>query len=169
MSLVAGRVIGDVVDQFTPSVRMEVAFNPQYPVVVNGHELKPNLVTSKPSVNIGGVDMRSSYTLVMTDPDAPSPSDPYLREHLHWIVTDIPGTTDATFGREIVSYEKPKPVMGIHRYVLLLFKQRARQSVRPPVSRDRFNTRAFSQENDLGLPVAAMYFHAQRENAPRRR
>lgn len=22
----------------------------------------------------------------MTDPDAPSPSDPYLREHLHWFV-----------------------------------------------------------------------------------
>lgn len=21
---------------------------------------------------------------IMTDPDAPSPSDPYLREHLHW-------------------------------------------------------------------------------------
>lgn len=68
-----------------------------------------------------------------------------------------------------MSYEKPKPVIGIHRYVFLLFKQRARQSVRPPVSRDRFNTRVFSQENDLGLPVAAVYFNAQRENAGRRR
>ena len=61
----------------------------------------------------------------MTDPDVPGPSDPYMREHLHWlisflfvnsfmfnkeylhimisfsffrIVTDIPGTTDASFG-----------------------------------------------------------------------
>ncbi|KAK9071616.1 hypothetical protein SSX86_008045 [Deinandra increscens subsp. villosa] len=168
MSLVAGRVIGDVVDQFTPSVTMVVAYKPDYPFF-NGHELMPNLVTSKPHVRIGGVDMRSSYTLVMTDPDAPSPSDPYLREHLHWIITDIPGTTDATFGREIVSYEKPTPVMGIHRYVFLLFKQRARQSVRAPVSRDCFNTRIFSQENDLGLPVAAIYFNAQRQNASRRR
>ncbi|KAF5800487.1 putative phosphatidylethanolamine-binding protein [Helianthus annuus] len=168
MSLVVGRVIGDVVDQFTPSVTMDVVYNPQCPVL-NGHEIRPNLIATKPRVNIGGVDMRSSYTLIMTDPDAPSPSDPYLREHLHWIVTDIPGTTDATFGREIVSYEKPKPVIGIHRYVFLLFKQRARQSVRRPVARDRFNTRAFSQENDLGLPVAASYFLAQRENAPRRR
>jgi hypothetical protein len=24
---------------------------------------------------------------IMTDPDAPSPSDPYLREHLHWFVS----------------------------------------------------------------------------------
>ncbi|XP_024977845.1 CEN-like protein 1 isoform X2 [Cynara cardunculus var. scolymus] len=167
MSLVVGRVIGDVVDQFTPSVMMNVTYNSQT-TVFNGHELMPNLVTSKPHVHIGGIDMRSSYT-ILTDPDAPSPSEPYLREHLHWIVTDIPGTTDATFGREIVSYEKPKPVIGIHRYVFLLFKQRARQSVRPPVSRDHFNTRIFSQENELGLPVAAVYFNAQRVNAARKR
>ncbi|KAK9060894.1 hypothetical protein SSX86_018076 [Deinandra increscens subsp. villosa] len=168
MSLVIGRVIGDVVDQFTPSVTMEVTYN-SHNVVSSGHELMPNLITSKPHVHIGGVDMRSSYTIILTDPDAPSPSDPYLREHLHWIVTDIPGTTDATFGMEIVSYEKPNPVIGIHRYVFLLFKQRARKSVRPPVYRDHFNTRIFSQENDLGLPVAAVYFNAQRENASRRR
>ncbi|KAI7756899.1 hypothetical protein M8C21_014855 [Ambrosia artemisiifolia] len=148
---------------------MDVGYNPHNYQVFNGQELKPNHITSKPSVHIGGDDMRSFYTIIMTDPDAPGPSDPYLREHLHWIVTDIPGTTDATFGREIVSYEKPNPVIGIHRYVFLLFKQRARQSVRPPGSRDRFNTRVFSRENDLGLPVAAKYFHAQRENAPRRR
>ncbi|XP_071734291.1 CEN-like protein 1 [Rutidosis leptorrhynchoides] len=168
MSLVVGRVIGDVVDQFTPSLTMDVTYNSHH-TVFNGHELKPNIITCKPHVQIGGVDMRSSYTLILTDPDAPSPSDPYLREHLHWIVTDIPGTTDATFGREIVSYEKPNPVIGIHRYVFLLFKQRARQSVRPPVSRDCFNTRVFSQQNDLGLPVAAVHFNAQRENAARRR
>ncbi|KAD7480439.1 hypothetical protein E3N88_03575 [Mikania micrantha] len=168
MSLVVGRVIGDVVDQFTPSVTMEVAYNSHH-TVSNGHELMPNLITCKPHVHIGGVDMRSSYTIILTDPDAPSPSEPYLREHLHWIVTDIPGTTDATFGREIVSYEKPNPVTGIHRYVFLLFKQRARKSVRAPVSRDNFNTRFFSQENELGLPVAVVYFNAQRGNAPRRR
>ncbi|KAD5961257.1 hypothetical protein E3N88_12730 [Mikania micrantha] len=154
MSLVVGRVIGDVVDQFTPSVTLDVTYNPDHPVF-NGHELMPNLITSKPHVSVGGIDMRSSYTIVMTDPDAPSPSDPYLKEHLHWIVTDIPGTTNATF--------------GIHRYVFLLFKQRARQTVRPPVSRDHFNTRIFSEQNNLGLPVAAIYFNAQRQNASRRR
>ncbi|KAL8240849.1 hypothetical protein R6Q59_014205 [Mikania micrantha] len=168
MSLVVGRVIGDVVDQFTPSVTLDVTYNPDHPVF-NGHELMPNLITSKPHVSVGGIDMRSSYTIVMTDPDAPSPSDPYLKEHLHWVVTDIPGTTNATFGREIVSYEKPKPLIGIHRYVFLLFKQSARQTVRPPVSRDHFNTRIFSEQNNLGLPVAAIYFNAQRQNASRRR
>lgn len=68
-----------------------------------------------------------------------------------------------------MSYETPKPVVGIHRYVFTLFKQRGRQTVRPPVSRDHFNTRQFSAENGLGLPVAAVYFNAQRETAARRR
>lgn len=85
------------------------------------------------------------------------------------IVTDIPGTTDASFGREIVSYETPKPVIGIHRYVFILFKQRARQTVKSPASRDRFNTRSFSEEYGLGAPVAVVYFNAQRETAARRR
>lgn len=73
-------------------------------------------------------------------------------------------------GKEIVGYERPKPVIGIHRYVFILFKQmRGRQTVRSPDSRDHFNTRAFSHLNALGLPVAAVYFNAQRETAARRR
>nr|ARE72521.1 BFT2 [Actinidia chinensis var. chinensis] len=166
--LTLGRVVGEVVDTFTPSVRMSVTYNCNKQVC-NGYELMPSVITSKPRVEIGGEDMRAAYTLIMTDPDAPSPSDPYLREHLHWIVTDIPGTTDASFGREIMSYEMPKPVIGIHRYVFFLFKQKARQTVKPPASRDHFNTRDFSEEYGLGLPVAAVYFNAQRETAARRR
>lgn len=64
MSLVVGRVIGDVIDQFTPSVLMDITYNNHYRVF-NGHELMPNLITSKPQVHIGGVDMRSSYTIVI--------------------------------------------------------------------------------------------------------
>ena len=69
-----------------------------------------------------------------------------------------------------MSYETPKPVVGIHRYAFILFKQtRGRQTVRPPATRDCFNTRRFATENGLGLPVAAVYFNAQRETAARRR
>ncbi|KAG6411328.1 hypothetical protein SASPL_129408 [Salvia splendens] len=167
-SLSVGRVVGEVVDSFVSCVKLIVTYNSNKQVC-NGHELMPSVIVSKPRVDIGGEDMRAAYTLVMTDPDVPGPSDPYMREHLHWIVTDIPGTTDASFGREIVSYEAPKPVIGIHRYVFVLFKQRGRHTVRPPASRDYFNTRGFAEENGLGLPVAAVYFNAQRETACRRR
>ncbi|KAJ6869862.1 hypothetical protein NC651_034541 [Populus alba x Populus x berolinensis] len=83
--LTVGRVVGDVVDIFTPSVRMTVTYNSNKQVA-NGYEFMPSVIAYKPRVEIGGEDMRIAYTLIMTDPDAPSPSDPYLREHLHWFV-----------------------------------------------------------------------------------
>ncbi|KAK1563757.1 hypothetical protein Q3G72_032443 [Acer saccharum] len=165
--LVVGRVIGDVLECFTPSIKMCVTYNNKQ--VFNGYEFFPSAVTSKPTFGIQGGDMRSFFTLVMTDPDVPGPSDPYLSEHLHWIVSDIPGTTDATFGKEVVGYEIPKPNIGIHRFVFVLFKQKRRQTINPPPSRHHFNTKVFAADNDLGLPVAAVYFNAQRETAARRR
>ncbi|XP_022963124.1 CEN-like protein 2 [Cucurbita moschata] len=161
--LVLGRVIGDVVDSFTPSIKMGITFSNKH--VLNGYQFFPSSLSFKPRVHVSGEDMRSLFTLIMVDPDVPGPSDPFLREHLHWLVTDIPGTTDATFGREEVSYEIPKPTIGIHRFVFVLFKQKHRCSVNSPSSRDHFNTRRFAAENDLGLPVAAVYFNAQRGTA----
>ena len=70
----------------------------------------------------------------------------------------------------MVRYEIPRPNIGIHRFVFVLFKQKRRQAVvNLPSSRDYFSTRQFAAENDLGLPVAAAYFNAQRETAARRR
>ncbi|RVW27761.1 CEN-like protein 1 [Vitis vinifera] len=166
--LSVGRVVGDVVDGFTPSVKMSVTYNSNKQVA-NGHELMPSVVTAKPRVEVGGEDLRAAYTLIMTDPDAPSPSDPYLKEHLHWIVADIPGTTDASFWKRNCELRAPKPVIGIHRYAFILFKQRGRETVMPPASRDHFNTRKFAEDNGLGSPVAAVYFNAQRPTAARRR
>ncbi|KAH7863022.1 hypothetical protein Vadar_012298 [Vaccinium darrowii] len=167
--LVVGRVIGDVVDNFFESVKMSVTYNSNKRVC-NGHELFPSAVTLKPRVEVQGGDLRSFFTLIMIDPDVPGPSDPYLKEHLHWIITDIPGTTDSSFGKEVVKYEIPRPNIGIHRYVFVLFQQKMRQlALTAPTSRDQFSTRKFAEENDLGLPVAAVFFNAQRETASRKR
>ncbi|KAE8694258.1 CEN-like protein 1 [Hibiscus syriacus] len=108
--LTVGRVIGEVVDNFSPSVQMTVTYNTNKQVA-NGHELLPPVITAR---------------------------------HRR-IVTDIPGTTDASFGKEIVSYESPNPVVGIHRYVFVLFKQRGRRTVSPLSWRDYFNTRRSSK------------------------
>ncbi|XP_039122741.1 CEN-like protein 1 [Dioscorea cayenensis subsp. rotundata] len=166
--LVIGRVIGDVLHELNPTVNMEVVYSSDKRVF-NGRELMPSVVKTKPRVDIGGEDMRTAYTLIMTDPDAPNPCDPHLREHLHWLVTDIPGTTNASFGRELISYEAPEPSIGIHRFIFVLFKQQGRQTVGSPGSRHHFNTVKFSEENSLGVPVAAVYFNSQRETASRRR
>ncbi|KAF7125093.1 hypothetical protein RHSIM_Rhsim12G0139500 [Rhododendron simsii] len=142
--LVVGRVIGDVVDMFVPSVTMNVYFDARH---------------------------------VMTDPDAPSPSEPSMREWVHWIVTDIPGGTGPTEGKEVVPYMGPRPPVGIHRYIFVLFQQRAplggagvRMDQQQPVShRANFNTRAFAHQLDLGFPVSTVYFNAHKEPANRRR
>ncbi|GLJ19130.1 hypothetical protein SUGI_0343590 [Cryptomeria japonica] len=106
---------------------------------------------------------------ILTDPDVPNPSDPTGREYLHWMVTDIPGTKSTSFGRELVSYESPTPTIGIHRYVFALFEQEGRGVVDASPPRHHFSTREFAQSNGLGLPVAALFFNAQRETAGRRR
>ncbi|XP_016472792.1 protein HEADING DATE 3A-like [Nicotiana tabacum] len=162
-TLVLGRVIGDVLDSFTRSVSLRVFYNSRE--VINGSDFRPSYVTHQPRVEIGGVDLGTFYTRVMVDPDAPTPSDPNLREYLHWLVTDIPATTGVSFGNEAVSYESPRPTMGIHRIVFVLFLQlHPENNVYAPQSRQNFNTRDFAELYGVGLPVAAVYFNDQREN-----
>ncbi|THU62990.1 hypothetical protein C4D60_Mb01t10980 [Musa balbisiana] len=98
--LVVGRVIGDVVDLFVPTVSMTVRFGSKH--VSNGCDIKPSMATNPPTVQIAG-QQSDLYTLVrgdyivlvpvMTDPDAPSPSDPTMREWLHWMMVNMPGGT----------------------------------------------------------------------------
>nr|AFI24611.1 flowering locus T protein [Ananas comosus] len=162
-TLVVGRVIGDGLDPFTRTVPLSVIYSSRE--VTNGCNLKPSAVVHQPRVEVGGTDhLRTFYTLIMVDPDAPSPSYPNLREYLHWLVTDIPATTEASFGQEIVSYKSPSPVLGIHRIVFVLFQQLGHQTVYAPGWRQNFNTRDFAELYNLGSPVAAVYFNCQRES-----
>ncbi|KAE9613857.1 hypothetical protein Lal_00016367 [Lupinus albus] len=165
--LIVGRVIGDVVDMFVPSVNMSVYFGTKH--VTNGCDIKPSIALDPPRVTLTG-NMDNLYTLVMTDPDAPSPSEPSHREWIHWIVTDIPGGTNPHRGKEILPYVGPRPPVGIHRYILVLFQQKGPLGlVEQPPSRASFNTRYFARQLNLGLPVATVYFNSQKEPASRRR
>ncbi|XP_020089057.1 protein MOTHER of FT and TFL1 homolog 1-like [Ananas comosus] len=108
--------------------------------------------------------------VIMTDPDAPSPSEPTMREWIHWMVVNIPGGKDPSQGQEVVEYMGPQPPVGIHRYVLVLFEQKSQlASVASPAARPNFNTRVFAAQHDLGLPVAAVYFNSQKEPMSARR
>ena len=62
-SLVVGRVIGEVLDFFSPCVNMVVTYNSNK-LVFNGHEIYPSAVVSKPRVEVQGGDLRSFFTLV---------------------------------------------------------------------------------------------------------
>uniref|UniRef100_A0A804HSG7 Uncharacterized protein n=1 Tax=Musa acuminata subsp. malaccensis TaxID=214687 RepID=A0A804HSG7_MUSAM len=159
--LVLGQIVGDVLDPFTRSATMRIMYNNRE--ISNGSRLRQSAVADKPQVQIEGNDPRKLYTLVMVDPDAPSPNNPTDREYLHWLVTDIPETLDASHGNEIVSYESPRPQAGIHRIALVLFRQQVQQTVHAPGWRQNFSTRDFSAFHNLGLPAAATFFNCQRE------
>ncbi|KAJ8541959.1 hypothetical protein K7X08_016825 [Anisodus acutangulus] len=163
--LIVSGVIGDVLDPFTRCVDFSVLYNNSMSVY-NGCALRPSQIVNQPRVDIEGDDPHTFYTLVMVDPDAPNPSNPNLREYLHWLVTDIPATTGVNFGDEVVRYESPRPSMGIHRYIFVLFQQLCRDAISAPDiidSRQNFNTRDFARFHNLGMPVAAVYFNCNRE------
>ncbi|KAJ3687549.1 hypothetical protein LUZ61_016713 [Rhynchospora tenuis] len=155
------QIIGDVLDHFNKSATMRIMYNGVE--ITNSTGMKASQVASAPRVEISGSDQSRLYTLVMVDPDSPSPSNPSNREYLNWLVTDIPEGSDVSFGNEIVPYEGPRPSAGIHRVAFVLFRQEVRQNVFAPGWRPNFNTRDFSAFYNLGPPVAALYINCQRQ------
>jgi len=61
--LVVGRVIGEVVDMFVPSVNMSVYYGTKH--VTNGCDIKPSLAVNPPKLTLTG-KKESLYTLVRT-------------------------------------------------------------------------------------------------------
>ncbi|XP_051183519.1 protein VERNALIZATION 3 [Lolium perenne] len=160
--LIVGNIVGDIVDYFDASARLRVLYGNREITV--GSELRPSHVANQPTVQITGLS-RSFYTLVMVDPDAPSPSDPSEREYVHWLVTDIPEGGDVSRGTEVVAYESPRPTAGIHRFVFVVFRQTVQQIIYAPGWRANFNTRDFAAFYSLGAPAAAAYINCQREGS----
>ncbi|KAE8699075.1 Protein HEADING DATE 3A [Hibiscus syriacus] len=101
-------------------------------------------------VDIGGDDLRTSTLW------------------LWWILMPpaqvTPISENICTGQEVVCYESPRPTVGIHHFVFVLFRQPGRQTVYAPGWRQNFNTRDFAELYNLGLPVAAVYFNCQRES-----
>uniref|UniRef100_A0ACD5V218 Uncharacterized protein n=1 Tax=Avena sativa TaxID=4498 RepID=A0ACD5V218_AVESA len=160
--LIVGGIVGDVVDYFDASARLRVLYGNRE--ITNGSELRPSQVANQPTVQITGRS-GSFYTLVMVDPDVPTPSNPTQREYLHWLVTDIPEGRDVSHGTEVVEYERPQPTAGIHRVAFVVFRQAAPQVIYAPGWRSNFITRDLAECYTLGAPVAAAYFNCQREGS----
>ncbi|XP_024969011.1 protein MOTHER of FT and TFL1 homolog 2-like [Cynara cardunculus var. scolymus] len=153
-------VLGGVVEPFVPMITMTVYYGTNK--LTNGRELNVSMVKATPRVLIGG-NPDELYTLVMIDPDAPNPNEPELKELVSWIVTNIPGGKSCAEGTEFVSYEGPNPHIGIHRYMLILYKQRASlNDIETLESRVHFRVRAFAREHNLGNPVGIAYYNVRR-------
>nr|XP_014092006.1 protein D2-like [Bactrocera oleae]XP_036234268.1 protein D2-like [Bactrocera oleae] len=134
----------------------------------NGKELTPTQVAAQPSIE-WNAESDAFYTIIMTDPDAPSRSNPKFREFNHWLVTNIHGM-DISSGDVLTAYvgSGPPEGTGLHRYVFLVYKQpaeiRFQESHVPKNSsqnRPNFSATKFAKKYKLGDPVAGNFFQAQ--------
>jgi phosphatidylethanolamine-binding protein (PEBP) family uncharacterized protein len=98
--------------------------------VTQGCTMVPTNTASAPSsvkwVSEGNEGKK--YTLIVSDPDAPSRETPSYREFIHWVRSDITAEALATGtidGTDTLAYVGPAPPhsSGPHRYIFILFEQ----------------------------------------------
>jgi len=70
------------------------------------------------------------YTILIWDPDAPSPS------YIHFLATNLRSSNLST-GQTLLSYEPPTPPSGVHRYYTTVYRQK--QLINVPVPSQRAN------------------------------
>ncbi|KAJ8917448.1 hypothetical protein NQ315_005495 [Exocentrus adspersus] len=159
-------IVPDVVS-VPPAKKLVVKYTKSGKEVNLGEELPPKFVTEAPDVQYEA-EPNSFYSLIFTDPDAPSRKNPIRREWHHWLVVNIPGDK-VSEGEVLTEYVGSGPPEGseLHRYTFLLYKQpkklsfdEARHSNTDP-ARGNFSTEKFAKKYNLGNPVAGNFYLAQ--------
>ncbi|XP_026333145.1 protein D2-like [Hyposmocoma kahamanoa] len=163
-------VVPDVIERW-PDTMASVVYSNRA-VATKGHELTPSQTKTAPAVKWNAFP-QYYYTLAMVDPDAPSRVTPIYREWLHWLVINIPGDNVAA-ADVIANYNGPSPPKntGLHRYVILVYKQPGRINFNElylddtnPSKRANFSIAKFARKSNLQVPpVAGDFFMAQYEN-----
>ncbi|XP_017967817.1 protein D3 [Drosophila navojoa] len=162
-------IIPDIIDD-KPKARVTVTY-PSGAQVDVGKELTPTQVKDQPTVS-WDAEAGALYTLLMVDPDAPSRSDPTMREVLHWAVINIPGNNVAN-GQVLAEYVGAGPAQGsgLHRYVFFVFKQNDKITSDKFISKTtlegRLNVkiRDYVAKYNFGIPVAGNFFQAQYDDS----
>lgn len=105
--------------------------------VQQGNELAPTQVKDIPKL-VWEADSNDFYTLIMTDPDAPSRADPKFREVRHWTVVNIPGNKVAE-GETLIEFigSGPPKDTGLHRYIFLVYQQSGKLAFDEPHTSNR--------------------------------
>lgn len=172
-------VVPDVIDEFDPNTLLEITYGDNNVVAV-GNTLAVDKTQHKPTVHASfpnGSD--GTYTLVLTDPDAPSRSDNKWSEYCHYIVSGLKPSVVAeaegaavelnlSQGNELIPYmgPGPPPKTGKHRYVFVLYKEGSK-TPEAPADRPTWGTnvpgsgtRDWAKKYDLTV-VTSNFFFAQ--------
>ncbi|CAB3397106.1 unnamed protein product [Caenorhabditis bovis] len=167
-AFVKNEIVKDVLFSDPPSKKCTVKFNSGVEVDL-GNELTPTQVKDQPEVKWDAED-GALYTLIMTDPDAPSRKDPIYREWHHWLVVNIPGN-DISKGDVLSEYigSGPPPDTGLHRYIYLIYKQNGKivdnehghLTNRSGDKRGGWKASEFVKKHNLGKPVFGNFYQAK--------
>ncbi|CAK9302840.1 unnamed protein product, partial [Gordionus sp. m RMFG-2023] len=160
------QIIPDVV-KTKAEHKLEVKYGSH--VVNEGNVLTPTQVKNSPVIK-WHADDKDLFTLIMTDPDAPSREKPIYREWHHWLVVNIPGNNIKS-GDEISQYigSGPPKGTGLHRYVFLVYKQPGKIDIskltkltnKSGDGRGNFKAEKFANEHHLKPLVACNFFQAE--------
>ncbi|RYP10708.1 hypothetical protein DL764_000498 [Monosporascus ibericus] len=131
-NLVPGSAAGLIPADFRPTTKLEVAFGDK--AVDLGNFFRAGECKQAPGVSFAFApdatgDAGGSYTLILTDPDAPTPDDPKFAFWRHWVVAGLkPGGGNAVAQLKepaLTEYLGPGPKDDSkpHRYLFLLFRE----------------------------------------------
>nr|XP_018902375.1 PREDICTED: protein D3-like isoform X1 [Bemisia tabaci]XP_018902376.1 PREDICTED: protein D3-like isoform X1 [Bemisia tabaci]XP_018902377.1 PREDICTED: protein D3-like isoform X1 [Bemisia tabaci] len=158
------KIIPDIIDDL-PTYKIKLRFSDGWYPTFFVH-LMPNDTTiqTAPVSTRWPIESNTTlYTLVMIDPDMPTPKNHEWREYRNWLVGNIPG--NSTFDGQIISKYQPPQVPhpgGAHRIFFLVYKQKQKIEFEEKLTdarydgkeRRNFCVRNFSRKYDLGEPVA---------------
>uniref|UniRef100_A0A0N4Z6M9 Phosphatidylethanolamine-binding protein n=1 Tax=Parastrongyloides trichosuri TaxID=131310 RepID=A0A0N4Z6M9_PARTI len=160
-------IVPDVVSKIPQKV-VKVSFDSGVSVNM-GNKLTPRQVKNLPKVEFDA-DPQGLYTLAMTDPDAPSRTDPKFREWEHWLVVNIPGN-NISKGDTLAEYvgSGPPSGTGFHRYVYLVYKQQGKITDKEHgllkntsgAGRGGFKIEQFANKHKLEGPIAGNFYEAE--------
>nr|XP_018905925.1 PREDICTED: protein D3-like isoform X1 [Bemisia tabaci] len=162
--LIESKIIPDVLD-VAPKHELLIIYADQS--IKLGTHVLPSLVHGVPTDVDWPYDAMAYYTLIMTDPDSPSTSNPYNKEWQHWVVGNIPEFR-VKLGEVLTPHigaVHPKG-NGLHRYVFTVFKQPEKVNFTDLILDERpsdayranFSTRNFAHRYKFGDPHAVNYF-----------
>ncbi|KUI68284.1 Carboxypeptidase Y inhibitor [Cytospora mali] len=184
----------EVIDDFLPSLLIDVKW-PSSKHAKLGNTLKPKKLQDEPTISLSrppssdelctSLAANITYTVTISDPDAPSRDDPKWSEMCHWIATGLadsndtksscssPLTLSLTDLQDVIPYYPPGPPekTGKHRYVFLVFAPAngttdALNLTKPADRRhwgyeydgERVGVQKWSKENGL-VPIVYVYVY----------
>lgn len=177
-ALLKHAIMPDIIDK-PPKHFLMALFRENNEMPELGNVLDPNVMQMHPYLLNWPCDNKSLYTLILTDPDAPSKRIPSMREWHHWLAVNIHVTIEEgnflpdifksdVLSRYIPPY--PKEGTGFHRYAFIAYKQpkgriafKEKYLSQEPhdIERANFSTRRFAQKYNLGDPIAVSFFLCQ--------